>query len=235
MVGIWPDQSEPRERGCNSGSLIITTPGSWYLLNSGSGTPLSKVFYGSFWRRTYEVYLTDMCNISLGASFTFQISQCNSSAGYVLGGIVCNYSFHNSQYHTVSTLNIFNYPQDTHPETNTHTHLLWESLGPFAGSGHFQPRQEVSASCSQPVTTHSLMMKVPFRKSHVACTLDSLQDRFCFFLPVNARNPLRSSAGDAARGNNAQMDPAIVSRRYTLRNVRCRRSISGSTSVQKPR
>lgn len=39
----------------------------------------------------------------------------------MLGGVVCNYSFHNLQYHTVSTLNIFNYPQGTHPETNTHT------------------------------------------------------------------------------------------------------------------
>lgn len=81
--------------------------------------------------------------------------------------------------------------------------------------------QEVPASCSQPITMQDLATKVPLRKSHVApCTLDSSHDRLCFFLPVNARNPLRSSGGDTAQGNNVRMDPAIVPRRCSLRNVR---------------
>lgn len=53
-------------------------------------------------------------------------------------------------------------------------------------------RQEVPASCSQPITAQKLTMKVPLRKSHVGLyALDSSHDSLCFFLPVNARNPLK--------------------------------------------
>lgn len=80
--------------------------------------------------------------------------------------------------------------------------------------------QEVPASCSWPITRQHLTMKVPLRKSHVPlCTFDSSNDRLCFFLPVNARNPLRSSGGDTTWGNNVRMDPAIVPRRCSFRNV----------------
>lgn len=126
--------------------------------------------------------------------------------------------FHNSQeeHHTVSTFNILKRPQASsifkytliqaeitqQPLTNTHTHAHKHALSKsltFRREWSLPTtlRQEVPASRSQPITTRNLMRKVPLRKSHVAvCTLDSSHDRLCFFLPVNARNPLRSSGVD---------------------------------------
>lgn len=89
-------------------------------------------------------------------------------------------------------------------------------------------QQEVPASCVQPIKTQYSAMKVPLRKSHVPLSaLDSSQDRLCFFLPVNARNTLRSSAGATTQANNVRMDQAIVSQGSSLRNVRLCRLVSG--------
>lgn len=65
------------------------------------------------------------------------------------------------------------------------------------------------------------MSEVPLRKSHgaAACTFDSLHDRVCFFLPVNARNPLRSSAGDTKEGNNVRMDVVVLPHGCTFTKV----------------
>lgn len=67
----------------------------------------------------------------------------------------------------------------------------------------------------------NVMSEVPLRKAHAAaaCTFDSLHDRVCFFLPVNARNPLRSSAGDTKEGNNVRMDVAVLPHGCTFTKV----------------
>lgn len=126
----------------------------------------------------------------------------------------------------------YTYTTNTRTKTRACTHSV--STGLLAGSGHSTTlQQEVPASRSRPITAQYLTRKVPLRKSHVTLgTLDSSHDRLCFFLPVNARNPLRSSGGDTEQGNNARMDPAIVPECCCLTNVRPCCFISGWAAVQ---
>lgn len=120
-------------------------------------------------------------------------------------------------------------PTNTHSHTHICMHTLNKSFDFLQGVVTSNNTQTGSSCLLQPANHNTAYGEEGcIRKSHVPlCTLDSSHDRLCFFLPVNTRNPLRSSGGDTTWGNNVRMDLAIVPHRCYLRDVRLWFFISG--------